>query len=398
MQSYRHILLVYPKFPITFWGMQYLLPLLGKKAMMPPLGLITIAALTPPGYEFRLVDLNCEPLAEEDLAWADMVCVSAMLPQKSSLFAVGERCRKAGKLVVFGGPLPTACPEECAPYCDVQVLNEGEVTWPLFLADLERGTYGALYTNEDKPDITHTPIPRFDLLKVDDYLMIPIQFSRGCPFQCEFCDIIVMFGRRPRTKTPEQLCAELDALERTGFRGEVFIVDDNLIGNKREVRKLLPRLKEWNEAHNMPFFYGTEASINLADDAALLHDMVAAAFRWVFIGIESPSVESLQETLKFQNTKRSLADSVLTIENAGLLVEAGFIIGFDSDSEDIFDRQIDFINEAAIAGAIVGLLVALPGTPLFRRLREAGRLKADTFDAPADHCGYTNIVTVLPAE
>jgi radical SAM superfamily enzyme YgiQ (UPF0313 family) len=394
MHFHRHILLVYPKFPITFWGMHYTLDLLGKKSAMPPLGLITIAALTPPSYEFRLADLNCEPLSEEDLEWADMVCFSAMLPQRQSLFEVASHCRKAGKLIVFGGPYPTACSEECAPYCDVRVLNEGEITWPLFLADLERGQWRAVYTTEEKPDVTQTPVPRFDLLHIDDYVTIPIQYSRGCPFQCEFCDIIVMLGRRPRTKTPEQICAELDALNRTGFRGNVFIVDDNFIGNKREVKKLLPCLRAWNEAHGNPFSYGTEASINLADDAALLESLVAASFHWVFVGIESPSVESLKETLKFQNTKRSLEDSVRAIQDAGLFVEGGFIVGFDSDTEDIFGRQIEFITRAAIAIASVGLLVALPGTPLFRRLREAGRLRADTFEGDGNR--HTNIVTKLP--
>jgi radical SAM superfamily enzyme YgiQ (UPF0313 family) len=398
MRSYRHILMVYPEFPVTYWGMQYTLTLLGKKAAMPPLGLITIAAMTPPEYEFRLVDLNCRPLTEEDLAWADMVCFSAMLTQKKSLFEVAKRCRKAGKLVVFGGPFPTSCSGECAPHCDVLVLNEGEVTWPLFLFDLEHGSYQALYTSDEKPDITHTPVPRFDLLKIDEYLMIPIQFSRGCPFLCEFCDVIVLFGRKARAKIPEQVCAELEALERTGFRGSVFIDDDNFIGNKREVRKLLPRLREWNEAHNMPFSYGTEASINLADDPALLQDMVSAAFRWVFIGIETPSVESLKETLKFQNTKRSLVGSVRTIQDAGLFVDAGFVVGFDNDPEDIFDRQIEFINEAAIACAAVVLLVALPGTPLFSRLRDAGRLKTQVIEPVGNNYGYTNIVTILPPD
>jgi radical SAM superfamily enzyme YgiQ (UPF0313 family) len=396
MQSHRHILLVYPKFPLTYWGMQYTLQFLGKKSSMPPLGLITIAAMTPPEYEFRLTDLNCGPLSDENLAWADMVCFSAMLPQRRSLFEAASHCRKAGKLVVFGGPFPTACPDECAPYCDVQVLNEGEITWPLFLADLERGAWRAVYASEEKPDITQTPVPRFELLRIDDYLTIPIQYSRGCPFQCEFCDIIVMFGRRPRTKTPEQICAELDALNRTGFRGSVFIVDDNFIGNKREVRKLLPCLRAWNEEHGNPFSYGTEASINLADDAALLESLVAASFRWVFIGIETPSVESLKETLKFQNTKRSLEESVRAIQDAGLFVDGGFIVGFDSDTDDIFDRQIEFITRSAIACATVGLLVALPGTPLFRRLRDSGRLRANTFEGDSDHCGYTNIFTKLP--
>jgi radical SAM superfamily enzyme YgiQ (UPF0313 family) len=395
--SSHHLLLVYPEFPKTYWGMQYSLPLFGKKALMPPLGLLTIAAMTPPEYEVRLVDLNCAPLTDDDLAWADMVCFSAMLPQKNSLFQTASRCQSLGKLVVFGGPFPTACAEECQPYCDVQVLNEGEVTWPFFLEDLAQGTYRSLYTSDEKPDVTTTPIPRFDLLHTDDYAIIPIQFSRGCPFQCEFCDIIVMFGRRPRTKTPAQLCAELQAVYDTGYRGVVFIVDDNFIGNKREAKRLLPELKAWNEAHGQPFMYGTEASINLADDPALLQLMVDCQFRWVFVGIETPSMESLTETRKYQNTKRSLLESVQVIQNAGLLVYGGFIIGFDHDREDIFDRQIEFITQAAIPHAMVGLLVALPGTPLYKRMQETGRLKPDVYEGTSDQCGYTNMVTQLPA-
>jgi radical SAM superfamily enzyme YgiQ (UPF0313 family) len=396
-KPYRNILMVYPEFPVTYWGMQRSLPLIGKKASMPPLGLLTIAAMTPDEFECRLVDLNCESLSEDDLAWADMVCFSAMITQRASLFAAAIRCRNAGKLVVFGGPFPTGCPDECALYCDVQVLNEGEATWPRFLDDVRRGTYRAVYTSDEKPDVTVTPIPRFDLINIEDYLLIPIQFSRGCPFSCEFCDIIVMFGRKPRTKTPEQICAELDALYRTGYRGTVFIVDDNFIGNKREVKRLLPRMKEWNEAHGTPFGYGTEATINLADDRALLQAMVDAGFDWVFVGIETPSEEALKETQKYQNTRRSLVASVHAIQNAGLLVYGGFIIGFDSDTEDIFDRQIEFITEAAIPYAMVGLLGALPGTPLYSRLREAGRLKDETF-AGDNQCGYTNIVTTLPRQ
>ncbi len=388
------VLLVYPAFPRTYWGMQYSLPLFDKKALMPPLGLITIAALTPAEYECRLVDLNCAPLTAADLAWADMVCFSAMLPQKASLFETARRCRAAGKLVVFGGPFPTACREECAPHCNVQVLNEGEVTWPLFLDDYARGILRSVYTSEDKPDVAKTPAPRFDLLRIEDYAIIPIQYSRGCPFQCEFCDIIVMFGRRPRTKTPGQLCGELQALYDTGYRGMVFIVDDNFIGNIREVRRLLPELEAWNQARGRPFVYATEASVNLADHPALVRQMVGANFRWVFLGIESPSLQSLQETLKHQNTRRPLLASVEAIQKAGLCVFGGFIIGFDSDDEHIFDQQIEFITRAGIGNAMVGLLAALPGTPLHRRMQETGRLKPDAYES--DQCGYTNIVTVLP--
>lgn len=393
---YRHILMIYPEFPKTYWGMQDILPVAGKRALMPPLGLLTIAAMTPAAYELRLIDLNCQPLTERDLEWADMVCFSAMLPQKTSLFETASRCKAAGKLVVFGGPLPTACPAECQPYADVLVLNEGEVTWPAFLADLARGTFQRVYSSEEKPDVRQTPIPRFDLLDIHDYACIPIQFSRGCPFQCEFCDIIVMFGRRPRTKTPQQFLAELEAVYDTGHRGAIFIVDDNFIGNKQEVKKLLPAMQAWNKAHGDPFLYYTEATVNLADDDELLTHMVACHFREVFLGLETPSLDSLQETKKYQNTKRPLVDAVRVIQHAGLTVQGGFIIGFDSDEEDIFDRQIEFIRQAAIPYAMVGLLVALPGTPLYQRLGQAGRLVPLDYDRSLTQSGFTNIVTRLP--
>ena len=395
---YRHILLVYPEFPLTYWGMQYVLPIFNKKSFMPPLGLITIAALTPDAYEFRLVDLNCGTLTADDLEWADMVCLSAMISQKASLFAVAERCQAAGKLVVFGGPFPTACPEECQPYADVLVLNEGEVTWPAFLADLETGTYQAVYTNAEKPDVTQSPTPRFDLLDINQYGSLPIQFSRGCPFQCEFCDIIVMFGRRPRTKTPAQVLAELDALSQAGYRGSVFIVDDNFIGNKREVKKLLPEMAVWNEAHGHPFTYITEATVDLANDDELVAQMVAANFKTVFLGLETPSIDSLKETRKYQNIKRSLTDAVKVLQHAGLMVTGGFILGFDNDSEDIFDRQIDFIRQIAVPNAMVALLVALPGTPLYTRLEQADRLLDADSDRYTTHGGFTNILPVLPRE
>jgi radical SAM superfamily enzyme YgiQ (UPF0313 family) len=397
-QAFRHILLVYPEFGPTYWGMKYTLPLVGKKATLPPLGLITIAALTPPGYEFRLVDLTCEPLTECDLEWADMVCFSAMISQKPTLFHAAEVCKAAGKLVVMGGPYPTACPDECRPHCDVLVLNEAEITWPLFLSDLAEGTYKDVYASAEKPDVRQTPVPRFDLLNLDHYAAIPIQFSRGCPFSCEFCDIIVMFGRKPRTKTPEQILAELSAVYDTGYRGSIFIVDDNFIGNKAAAKELLFELRAWNAAHRYPFVYATEASVDLARDQGLVRLMVEANFSGVFLGIETPSMESLRETRKFQNLKTSLTDSVAALQDAGLMVQGGFIIGFDNDDEDIFDRQIAFIREAAIPFAMVGMLVALPGTPLFKRLEQTGRLIADevSLGEGVDQCGFTNVVTVLP--
>lgn len=396
-RRFRNILLVYPQFGPTYWGMRYSLPLIGKKATMPPLGLITVAALTPSDYEFRLVDLGCEPLTESDLDWADMVCFSAMISQKLTLFEAAARCRAAGKLIVFGGPYPTACPDECRPHCDVLVLNEAEITWPRFLSDLAGGDFKDLYTSAEKPDVTATPIPRFDLLHLDFYGTIPIQFSRGCPFTCEFCDIIVMFGRRPRTKAPAQVLAELETVYETGYRGSIFIVDDNFIGNKADAKRLLVEMREWNEAHQHPFVYSTEASVDLAGDEELVQLMVDANFSGVFLGIETPSMESLRETRKFQNLKLSLIDSVTKIQNAGLMVQAGFIVGFDSDEEDIFDRQIEFIKKAAIPFAMVGLLVALPGTPLFERLKRTGRLLEEgvAFEEGDDQCGFTNVVTVL---
>jgi radical SAM superfamily enzyme YgiQ (UPF0313 family) len=396
--NYRNILMVYPQFPSTYWGMQYYLPLIGKKAAMPPLGLITIAAMTPERYRIRLVDLNCESLKQSDLEWADLVCFSAMLPQKSALFKAAERCKTAGKLVVFGGPYPTACPEECAPYCDALVLNEGEITWRNFLDDLDLGTYKNIYTTHDKPDVAQTPVPRFDLVNIDDYGIIPIQFSRGCPFQCEFCDIIVMFGRRPRTKTPDQMLTELTAVYETGYRGMIFIVDDNFIGNKKEVKKLLAALADWNAEHGHPFFYGTEASVNLSDDLELLELMVKANFIWVFLGIETPSADSLKETRKVQNLKGSLVERVKLIQKAGLQVWGGFIIGFDNDTEGIFERQIEFIAEAAIPNAMIGPLVALPGTPLYARMKQTGRLleEGNGDEERTIASGYTNIVTHIP--
>ncbi len=396
--KYKNILMVYPKFPPTYWGSQYYLPLIGKKAAMPPLGLITIAAMTPADYQIRLIDLNCESLQESDLAWADIVCLSAMLTQKSSLFETAKRCRVAGKLVVFGGPYPTACSEECTPHCDVQVLNEGEITWREFVQDLDRGTYKSVYTTPDKPDVTKTPVPRFDLLNLDYYAMNSVQFSRGCPYLCEFCDITVMFGRKPRTKTPPQMMKELDAIYDTGFRGVIFVVDDNFIGNKKEAKKLLAALAVWNAERGHPFFYGTEVTVNLADDAELLDLLVKANFIWVFMGIETPSADSLKETRKFQNLKGSLVEHVWRIQKAGLLTYGSFIVGFDSDTDDIFGRQIEFITDASIANAMIGPLVALPGTPLFARMKQTGRLIEElTGDEERTlGSGYTNIVTRIP--
>lgn len=398
-QPARRVLLVHPELPSTsYWGMQHSVTALGKRAFMPSLGLLTIAAMFPATDELRHVDMNCEPLREEDIAWADIVCFSAMIPQRDSLFAAAARCRRPGKLVIFGGPYPSSSPDECRPHCDVMVLDEAEAVLPALLADLALGTPQERYPMlGDKPDVTGSPTPRFDLLRVTDYTMIPIQLSRGCPFQCEFCNAPIVFGRKPRVKTPEQVLRELDALFATGYRGLIFIVDDNLIGNKKELRRLLPALQAWNRAHGDPFLYTAEASVNLADDEALLAAMAASRFSGVFLGIETPSVESLRETRKLQNTKRSMVDSVHAIQRAGILVSAGFIVGFDSDGPDIFDRQIEFIRQAGIPNAMLGLLFALPGTPLHERMEREGRLDERRFEGGLSHAGgATNLRTVLP--
>lgn len=407
-REYKRIVLVYPKFPVTHWGMQYYMSAIGKKSSFPPLGLITIAALTPDNYQFRLVDLNIRELTNDDIEWADMVCFSGMLIQKKSMLETALRVQKMKKPVVFGGPYVTACPDECAAYCDVMVLNEGEVTWPLFLQDLNEGIVRKVYRSSEKPDMTQSPTPRYDLLSVDDYLCMAAQFSRGCPFMCEFCDIIVMFGRRPRVKTPEQFLKELDAIYQTGYRGLIYLVNDNFIGNKKEVRRLLPYLKEWNEKKQNPFYFSAEASINLAEEEDLIQAMVDANFVWVFIGLESPSEDSLREAKKLQNIGKSLVSRVQTIQNAGLIVFGGFIIGFDSDRKDIFEKQIRFIDEASISNAAVGLLYALPGTPLHDRMKRENRLNViegqhtqnnDKMVANyfySEDVSYTNIKTIIP--
>ena len=398
MNNTYHLLMIYPQFEPSYWGNQYALSIIRRKSLMPPLGLITIAAMTPATYQLRLIDLNTQPLRDEDIHWADVALFSAMLVQKDALMAAAARCRQAAKLVVFGGPYPTACPDECRPCCDVLVLNEGEITWPLFLKDLASGNVQPLYSSPAKPDLTHSPTPRFDLLQIDDYVSMPIQFSRGCPYNCEFCDITVLFGRRPRTKTPAQFLRELDAVLETGYRGQVFIVDDNFIGNKAKVMELLPELLRWNREHDHPFAYGTETTVNLADDPILLAQMVEAGFVFVFLGIETPSLASLRETGKYQNLKGSLLDRVLTIQKAGLLVYGGFIVGFDHDSPDIFDRQIEFITAASIANAMVGPLMALPGTLLFERMKRGGRLLNSNDYGNWYESGQTNIVTVMTRE
>ena len=371
-----NVLLVYPVFPDTYWSFRHALRLWNKRSAFPPLGLLTVAAMLPKSWARRLVDLNVEPLTRADIVWADVVFVSAMIVQQESLHQVIRRCRALGKRVVVGGPFASTGAQHLAE-ADHVFVGEVESTFPLFLHDLENGVPKRIYQAAEKPALTATPVPEFHLVHFPHYLAMPVQFSRGCPFRCEFCDIIEIYGRVPRTKTNEQMLAELDALYQAGWRGLVFIVDDNFIGNKRNVKNFLPHLEEWSERHGRPFSFLTEASLNLADDDELLGLMIRAGLRRVFIGIETPVEESLKEAQKGQNTRRDMLATVQKIQGHGMEVMAGFIVGFDNDPPDIFQRQIDFIRAAAIPQAMVGLLQALPDTQLWRRLEREGRLLVD---------------------
>ena len=370
-------LLVYPAQPPTYWGANYALEMVDIKAAFPPLGLLTIAAMFPPEYELRVVDMNVAPLTDADLEWADLVFTSTMIVQRVSLQAVVERCNRAGVPVIAGGPHPTTFHDEI-PGVDHFVLDEAEEIFPGFLRDLENGTARAIYREPRKPDVTLTPVPRFDLIDLDSYYSMGLQFSRGCPFNCEFCDITKLYGRVPRTKSPAQMVTEFEALYRLGWRGPLFLVDDNFIGNKREAMNLLPVIAEWQKAHGYPFSLSTEASVNLAHLDELMDAMVASGFDTVFLGIESPNPKALIKTKKQQNTSRSdenfLFNAVRKIQRKGIQVQGGFILGLDSDDEGVFDAQIEFIQQAGIPVAPIYLLTALRGTDMYQRLDSEDRL------------------------
>jgi radical SAM superfamily enzyme YgiQ (UPF0313 family) len=371
------ILLVYPEFPDTYWSFRHALSFEGKSSAFPPLGLLTISALLPAAWERRLVDLNVQRLWPSDIEWADLVFCSAMIVQKDSLAKIVELCRSKGTRVAVGGPYVTTSETEL-PLADYLFLGEAETTLPEFLHDLSEGRPKRINQAAERPSLTASPIPDFHLADLKRYSAMSVQYSRGCPFQCEFCDIIEIYGRIPRTKTNDQLLAELDALYALEWRGLVFIVDDNFIGNKRNVKGLLPALAEWSARHGYPFSFITEASVNLADDEELLQGMRQAGFRRVFLGIETPVEASLREARKGQNLRSNLLDSVRKIQSYGMEVMAGFIVGFDHDPADIFERQIRFIRESAIPLAMVGLLTALPETQLWRRLDKEGRLLGES--------------------
>jgi radical SAM superfamily enzyme YgiQ (UPF0313 family) len=382
------VLLLYPRFPKTFWSYEKILALIGRKALLPPLGLVTVAALLPDEWELRLVDRNVRPQSEDDWAWADLVMLSAMIVQKDDFLAQIREARRRGKPVAVGGPYPTSLPDDAREAgADYLMLDEGEVTVPMFLTairdaghDLRRPRTQPLtfQANGEKPDVTTSPMPRFDLLELDAYDTMSIQFSRGCPFLCEFCDIIVLYGRRPRTKTPAQISSELDALYRLGWRRGVFLVDDNFIGNKRSVKSMLRELRTWQIEHGFPFVLNTEASIDLAADAELLDLMAECGFDTVFIGIETPDESSLTSIRKHQNNRRPMVESVRTIARAGMRVQAGFIIGFDGEARGAGERAVSFIEESAVPTVMLSMLQALPHTALWERLERQGRLRSET--------------------
>jgi radical SAM superfamily enzyme YgiQ (UPF0313 family) len=389
------ILLVYPEFPDTFWSFKHALKFVHKKAGAPPLGLLTVAAMLPSGWEKRLVDLNVTGLTDEVLAWADAVFVSAMIVQRESARAVIHRSKSAGVKVVAGGPLFTM-EYDHFPDVDHFVLNEAEATLAPFLSDLEQGRARRVYTSTEYPDIHQTPAPLWELANLKYYDTVSIQFSRGCPFNCDFCNVTALLGHLPRTKTAAQIIAELDGLYALGWRKSIFFVDDNFIGNKKHIKtEVLPALIEWRKGKpGMPF--STEASINLADDPELMRLMVEAGFDTVFVGIETPNEDSLAECSKTQNKGRDLVESVKRLQRAGLQVQGGFIVGFDNDSASIFQQQIDFIQKSGIVTAMVGLLQAPAGTRLYERMQKEGRLVNEFSGDNVD--GSTNIIPKMGME
>ncbi|MFQ5717964.1 MAG: B12-binding domain-containing radical SAM protein [Acidobacteriota bacterium] len=390
-------LLVYPEHPDqTYWSFSRSLPYIGCRSAMPPLGLITVAAMLPDHWQLRLIDMNTTILRDADLLWADVVLTSTMVVQAASLHAVIDRCHRLDIPVVAGGPYPSGSPGQ-VHQADHIFVGEAEDEIAAFAAALESGTAPKIHRASGLPAIGHAPVPRFDLLDLDAYASMAIQHSRGCPFGCEFCDIWKLYGRRSRVKEPSQMAAELDALHDAGWRGSVFFVDDNFIGNPHVARRSLATLESWQAEHGFPFQFYTEASVNLGTDDALMGAMRDAGFNFVFLGIESPSSESLAGANKPLNARLDLLDVVRRIQAHGLEVSGGFIVGFDEDTEDIFDRQIAFIREAAIPMAMVGILTAIEGTDLYDRLRAEGRL---LHESPGDntHRFEANFIPRLPAD
>ncbi len=382
-------LLIYPQNPETFWSFKHALKFISKKALHPPLGLLTVAAMLPGSWEKKLVDENVETLLDKHLEWADYAFVSAMDIQRESVHRVLERCRDKGVKVVAGGPLFTTSHHEFSGV-DHFVLGEAEITLPEFLQDLESGRAKPLYRSEVFPDLGGTPAPLWSLIKPKKYASMSVQYSRGCPYHCEFCDITALYGRKVRTKSAEQILAEFNSLYATGWRGDLFIVDDNFIGNKAKLKKeVLPAITEWMTRRKHPFALSTEASIDLSDDEELMGLMVRSGFEGVFVGIETPNQESLTECSKMQNQNRDLVACVKKIQSFGMEVHGGFIVGFDNDSPSVFDKQIELIQNSRIITAMVGLLNAPRGSQLYQRIVKEGRL---LMEATGDNTDFsTNI-------
>ena len=387
-----NILLVYPEFPDTFWSFKHALKFVMKKSSSPPLGLLTVAAMLPAAWEKRLVDMNVSKLKPADLAWADMVLISAMAVQRESVLDILPKIKASGKTIVAGGPLFTAEPE-AYPDIDHLILNEAEITLPLFLSDLGRGKPQRIYATDEFADLTKTPVPLWELIDLRYYDSLSLQFTRGCPFNCDFCNVTALLGHKMRLKTTKQLIAELDKIYNLGWRRGIFIVDDNFIGNKRILKEeVLPAMIEWRKGKKGCLFT-TEASVNLSDDNELIEMMVKAGFSQVFIGIETPDDVALAECSKSQNRNRDLVSSVQKLQRMGLQVMGGFIVGFDSDDETIFQRMIDFIQKTGIVTAMVGLLQAPNGTQLYQRMLREGRIRSDFSGDNVD--GETNMIPVM---
>jgi radical SAM superfamily enzyme YgiQ (UPF0313 family) len=393
----KRVLLIHPKYPRSFWSFEEVLELVDKRALLPPLNLITVAAILPQNWEYRLIDHTFQAITEADWEWAELVIISGMIVQKPYLLDLVREAKDRGKSVAVGGPYATALSQEVEEAgADFLVLDEGEITLPLLVQALENGESKGIFREAEKPDVTLTPVPRFDLLDLSAYDSISIQFSRGCPFQCEFCDIIVLYGRKPRTKTPAQILAELQALYDLGWRSGVFMVDDNFIGNKRNVKLLLKELKTWQFERDYPFGFMTEASIDLADDEQLMDLMVSCNFYRVFLGIETPDEASLTVTKKFQNTRSPMLEAVNKIYAKGMRIVAGFIIGFDGEKPGSGQRIVEFIEKAAIPYTTFIMLQALPDTALWQRLEQDNRLLEGV--GTINQVTLTNFIPTRPIE